>query len=341
MLCYYANQRYLEANVAAETDKIERYLNETLGITAKISVWKAGERLPLFLRDGYRFFETFLLGLPCVLMVDQAQEAPSPANARKHMDQVESKWDGDLIYVRHQLASHQRKRLIEQRVPFLVPGNQMYLPMLGIDLREHFRKQRQTPLTLKPATQVLVLQLLLRPEEELRTPLDFANRLGYTKMTMSRAFDELEAEQLCDISKEGRERKLRLAGTRHELWNHVLPLLRTPVKQRNHIGRSDIPQVGVAAGLTALANRSMLAAPKTAVVAVSSEQWQVMKRRKADFHTTADAPDAVEMEVWSYDPLLFSTEGTCDPYSLFLSLQDNKDERIEAALEEMMEAIQW
>jgi hypothetical protein len=31
------------------------------------------------------------------------------------------------------LASYERKRLIEQNVPFIVPGNQLYLPDLGID----------------------------------------------------------------------------------------------------------------------------------------------------------------------------------------------------------------
>ncbi|MCK7468892.1 MAG: hypothetical protein MZU91_12730 [Desulfosudis oleivorans] len=45
-----------------------------------------------------------------------------------------------VVYVTRTLASYERKRLIEQKVPFLVPGNQLYLPDLGIDLREYFRK---------------------------------------------------------------------------------------------------------------------------------------------------------------------------------------------------------
>ncbi len=327
--------------MAAETDKIEHYLQETLGISPKFSAWKASERLPLFLRDGYRFFETSLLGAACLLMVDQAEDAPSPANVRKHLEQVEAKWDGELVYVRHQVASHQRKRLIEQKVSFLVPGNQMYLPMLGIDLREHFRRQRQAPLTLKPATQALVLDLLLHPDDDLRTPVDFAERLRYTKMTMSRAFDELEVEHLCDVSKEGRERWLRLLGTRQELWQSALPLLRSPVKQRKHIRRLDDHAIGVTAGLTALADRSMLAGPKIPVVAVSSEQWKIRKGDTACFNATADDPDAVEVEVWTYDPKLFSDGSIVDRFSLLLSLKGNEDERVEAALEKMMEAVKW
>ena len=39
------------------------------------------------------------------------------------------------------MASYERKRLIEQKVPSIVPGNQLYLPDLGLDLREYFRRR--------------------------------------------------------------------------------------------------------------------------------------------------------------------------------------------------------
>ena len=327
--------------MTAETHKIEAYLQETLGVTARLAPWSGGERLPLFLRDGYRFYQAELLGVPCVFMVDRADEAPSPASVRKHLGQVEPKWEGELVYVRGQVASDQRRRLIEQKVPFLVPGNQMYLPMLGIDLREHFRKQRETPLTLKPATQALILQLLLRPDDDLQTPVEFAERMGYTKMTMSRAFDELEVEQLCDVSREGRERWLRLKGTRQELWTKALPLMRSPVKQRKYVRRLNTDQVGLVAGLSALAKYSMLAAPKAAVVAVSSNDWKEIRQEVDRVHVAIDDPDALEIEVWTYSPKPFAENNTVDRLSLFLSLKDSKDERVEAALEAMMEGVQW
>jgi len=92
--------------VTNETNQVEQYLHETLGVTAKLTAWKASDRLPLFLRDGYRFYQTDLLGMPCLLMVDQTEEAPSPANVRKHMDQIEPKWEGEVVYIRQQVAAH-------------------------------------------------------------------------------------------------------------------------------------------------------------------------------------------------------------------------------------------
>jgi DNA-binding MarR family transcriptional regulator len=331
----------LGAVVTAEIQSIERYLEETLGLTVRLSAWNASDRLPIYLRDGYRFYAAELLSMQCLFMVDRADEAPSPASVRKQMGQVEPKWNGELVYVRMQVASHQRKRLIEQRVPFLVPGNQMYLPMLGIDLREHFRKQREKPLTLLPATQALILHLLLHRDEKAQTPAELANRLGYAKMTMTRALNELEVEQLCDVSRKGRERWLRLKGTPRELWKAALPLLRSPVRQRNHVRWVNHEPIGHMAGLEALAKRSMLAPPNRPVFAVSADRWKKEQGHSTRLPANTDDPDAIEVEVWNYDPTLFSGRGVVDLLSLYLSLKDHEDERVQVALEEMMGGVQW
>ena len=327
--------------VQAEIQAIERYLLDTLGLTACITAWESSGRLPLFLRDGFRFYRTDIIGVPCLLMVDRAEEPAPPATIRKKMNQVQPKWQGELIYVCQQVASHQRKRLIEQRVPFIVPGNQLYLPMLGIDLREHFRKQRQKPLKFKPATQALVLHLLLHHDDTLRTPVDLAERLGYTKMTMSRALDELEAEQICEVTREGRERRLRLKEGRKQLWESALPLLQSPTQQRYYLRRHPNQQVGITAGLTALASYSMLAAPRTPTVAVSHKGWQASQQSTERRTVHPDDPDATEIEVWSYDPKLFAMQGIADRFSLYLSLKENSDERVQLSLKEMMENITW
>jgi hypothetical protein len=63
-----------------------------------------------------------------------------------------------VVYVTGTLASYERKRLIEHKVAFLVPGNQLYLPDLGIDLREYFRRPPAAADTaLSPATQAMLI----------------------------------------------------------------------------------------------------------------------------------------------------------------------------------------
>jgi hypothetical protein len=47
------------------------------------------------------------------------------------------------------------------------------------------------------------------------------------------------------------------------------------------------------------------------------------------------------LELWRYDPTLFSSNKTVDTLSLVLSFAGEKDERIEQALRQMLEEFQW
>lgn len=329
------------AVMAVDAERIQRYLHDTLGLVVPISGWKAHRQLPLLYQDRYRFLETTILAVPCLLMVERVEETLTPTTIQKQIEQLRPKWDGEIIYVRSHISSHQRRRLIEQKVPFLIPGNQLYLPMLGIDLREQFRKARHKPSVLSPATQAVVLHLVLQAVAGKHTPAELAKRLGYSKMTMSRAFDELEAAQLCDLSKRGRQRWLSLKDTRRALWQEASPLMKSPVRQKTYTPRKDSSHAGLLAGYSALARYTMLAPPRMTVVAVSPHDRKGLHQRHVDEGAPADDPDYVELEHWSYDPAMLSQDDVVDRLSLYLSMKDSRDERVVAALEEMIEAVAW
>ena len=44
---------------------------------------------------------------------------------------------------------------------------------------------------------------------------------------------------------------------------------------------------------------------------------------------------------WKYDPKKFARNGMVDPVSLYMTFVDNMDERIEGALEELLEEYKW
>jgi hypothetical protein len=48
-----------------------------------------------------------------------------------------------------------------------------------------------------------------------------------------------------------------------------------------------------------------------------------------------------EVEVWSYEPDLLSDGPAVDRFSLYLSLRDDTDERVQSALAEMMRGVTW
>lgn len=320
----------------------ERHLKENLDITATTKKWEGVDSLPFFLRDSYTFYEVSLLNTPCLLMVARDNNVHTPAIIRKQMLHVQAKWDGEVIYLCSSVSAYNRKRLIEQKVPFVVPGNQMYLPMLGIDLREHFRQIRSAaPGKLSPSTQAVVLHALLHGPKDY-TPSRLANQLGYTVMTLTRAFDELVSLGLGEVVTEGRERVLRFSDGKKDLWQRSREFMRSPVKKRTIIHLLEQKWCGIPAGLTALAHFTLLAPPSTPVYAVSLDNWKSMKLTNAIVELPAAEPQSHEVEIWNYSPLLFKEEDdVVDRFSLYLSLQDNVDERVQSALEKMMEKVLW
>jgi DNA-binding MarR family transcriptional regulator len=254
---------------------------------------------------------------------------------------VQKKWNGEVIYIASTVSAYNRKRLIEQKVPFVVPGNQLYLPMLGIDFREHFKKIRSKPMTISPATQVVLLYELLLGNENVYTPSGLAKRLGYAPMTLTRTFDELELAGLGEVAMEGKERILRFTEKGKNLWGKAREFLRSPVKKRIWIEKPRDTWRDVQAGLTALAHYSMLSEPQRPVYAISQEDWKTAKQLGNFLELPEAESGAYEIEVWSYSPRRFADNNVVDRLSLYLSLQKNTDERVEAALEEMLRAMEW
>jgi hypothetical protein len=85
----------------------------------------------------------------------------------------------------------------------------------------------------------------------------------------------------------------------------------------------------------------MLARPTAPVYAISMDGWKSLKLLNAVVELPVPESGTFEIEIWSYSPLLFQKKEMVDQFSLYLSLQDNTDERVQTALERMMEKILW
>ncbi len=319
----------------------ERYLKETLDISAHPKRWPDTYNLPIFLRNMYEFFEVRILGVPCLAMAAIDKAGQTPATIQKHMLQVRKKWRDEIIYVQQKVTAYNRKRLILHKIPFVVPLNQMYLPFLGIDLREHFKKIRETEASFSPSTQVVVLYYLFCKDQLRLTPKTLANELGYSIMTMTRALDELDGAGLGTIAMEGRERVLRFNRDKKQVWKTALERLRSPVKKRLWVKPFSNKPFGVKAGLSALAHYSNLAEPANPVLALEGKKWKKAKTSNDIMILDIAEPNASELEVWSYSPALFGINGVADRFSLYLSMREDNDERVQSALKGLMEQVEW
>lgn len=321
---------------------LTKYIKDILSVTLVIKPWDGSRGLPFFLKELYAFYQTEIMALPCILIVAKVGQDATPALIRKHIDLLKPRTGGaQIIYVQKQVSSFNRKRLVDQKVPFIIPGNQTYLPFLGVDFREHFKRVKSQPKTVSPSSQVVILHALLKNKQVPLRLDDLAKQYGYSIMTMSRAFNEIESLGLSEVTVQGRKRVMIFKGTRQEIWEASLGYLRNPVIKRLYPDQSVSTPNGVHAGFSALARYSNLAEPVNKVSAISNAEGTSLIQKYGRSELFAKDLHCNEIEVWSYDPRLFAVAGVVDRLSLFLTLRDEKDERVEAALEQMMKELTW
>jgi hypothetical protein len=327
------------------SEQIQKYLNETLGaIAPEVRPCLQASTLPYHLQDSFEFGEIALAGKSIVLSMQVESSNQPLRDVRAQLTRIRDLLGSPVVYCLPGLASYERRNLIEQRVAFIVPGNQMYLPDLGIDLREHFR-QRASKRSgwFSPSTQALLIwHLLMRPTQEEWSPSDDAAALSYTGMTATRAMRELTDAGLTVVISVGRSRYLRMLHSREDTWHKAKPYMRSPVKRTVWVREPRVlsgNNIRVS-GLSALSGRTMLDDPRDKCLAISTQDWS--KALSADIkELPGPADDACQVELWSYSPVMDVSTNSVDPLSLWLSLRENTDDRVQIALKELEAQLQW
>ena len=316
----------------------KRYFKELFDINLQISSWKQQEDVPLFLKKSYVFYRCTVFNQQLLLMIenDDIPEQTTPAAIKKQIQYLFEKWQLTPVYVSKFINSFNRKRLIQHKVPFIIPQNQLYLPMTAIAFQEHFKSIFPKIKFFTPSVQAVILTILLHPTENREySPSHLATILHYSLMTMSRAFDALESINIGRHFIIGKTRRMRCEESQENIWKKALPYLKSPVKRKYYIAPQDKPKEAVLAGISALSHHTMIEeSHKT--YAISHELWKAMHLEEKIELGDADET-TVELETWSYDPTMFAVNGVVDKQSLFLSLRNTEDERVQRELEKMME----
>jgi catechol 2,3-dioxygenase-like lactoylglutathione lyase family enzyme len=300
------------------------------------------EGLPYFLTDRYHFWRGDLQGRPAVFManrsgpLDTADIAKHRELARRHLGVTL------VILVLDRIEARVRRRLIEHRIAFLAPDAQLYIPEALLDLREGRQTQVAPPPDhLSPTAQLVVLGALLGRIADQQSLTDLAERYQVSVMSMSRALDELVAIGVAQAESAGRRRLLRFALNGRPLWTTVESRLKSPVRKVRLVGGQIPLEQAPMAGETALAHFTMLSPPRVERRAVLASRWMGMAQDLELEPAWADEADRLELETWSYDPLVLSEDGVVDRLSLYLSVRHEPDERVAQAAAQMLEAFSW
>ena len=300
-------------------------------------------RIPLFLKAEYTVVRMSLFQGALLLAVQRGASArTTPDGYAGHARQLGAALGQSVVLVLDRVASYARDRMVRRGIPFIVPGKQMFLPMMLIDLRERFpRPVRAAPEQFSAPAQAVLLFHLLGNETE-GVPLgELARRVGYAPMTLSNVRHELEAGEICKVLTQGRSRHLAFPESRPALWQRVEGRLRSPVRNRHWVRWPSRSVNALKAGISALSHYSDLSEDEIPTFALRSVGLRHMLE-DGEIHRTPDPEDADALvEAWTYDPRPLSRGDLVDRLSLYLSLRGSKDERVQGALEQILEEIQW
>ena len=170
------------------------------------------------------------------------------------------------------------------------------------------------------------------------TVVDFSpvvRNVSLTPTSISRASKQLEEMGLLHIKKQGVQRFLQSEDSPKMLFQKAGDKLLNPRKRTVYIPKELVGTELLESGYSALAECSMLNAPNVKYYATERiSQWKDVMT-----NSLQDSQVQVAVEMWRYNPRKLSTRNIVDELSLALALREDADERVEEAVEEMLNEL--
>ena len=319
---------------------MKRYLSEIFGLNAKIENWNGKSKLPLYLKNKRDYFVLSIGDVQSVLMKNDS-ETFNVSSFEKEMQQIEKYAEMPVILWLDAVSTYQRNALIKNKISFIVPNSQMYVPELGISLKEFCAGKKEKVEKLSAAAQFLLLYFIYQKECEDKKQSELAEYLNTSDMNISRAVQELKGLGLLEINKDGTSKLIRSIALGKELYQCSEEYLQSPVQKKIYVSSEYVNIELPLAGETALAKQSMLNYPKHMVYAMDKKLVKDIPKKAIVEPNLMSESDYVEIELWKYNPMIFASEGIVDIVSLVQSLKEVEDERVEMQIEEIMEEYRW
>jgi len=318
------------------TDTIKNFF----GINCKIEKTNV-TGLALYITMNREFFMVNMEGLSFLLVAISSKDRFGAIALKKQHSLIKMAMDCEVAFAFETLTKLQRDSLIEKNIPFIAGYDQIYLPFLGIALRNNFISGQDIQTDkMMPTTQSLFLYLMYNYEKGYILKNQAAKDLGLTKTSITRGSKQLKAMGLITEERFGKEIRMKTVKSGYELYRAAKSYLVTPVQRRMYIEKTFKSNKLLEAGESALSNVSMLGKPKYDTLAIYKGDNLVKEFKEIDIKWQ-DNVSVILVELWKYDPFLFAKDNMVDPVSLALSLSDIDDERVCSELEQYLEEYAW
>ncbi len=308
--------------------KLKSYTQQIIGVDLQIEEadHHTTDLLPIFMSDTYKFCHVNWMGHDVLLCMSTDSADLSPGKISKHMEIVNKRTGMTAVFVTDEMKSYNIQRMINSRTDFMIPGKQMFIPSLLLDIRPIKQKNVDLGITVPPIAQCIVLYHLEVVSLQGKMLKELQELFMVSYATIDRAVRWLEKQELITRN-EGRI-SFFLNGI--DLWKKAVSILSSPIEKIVYTTSAiDHPTLS---GNSAMAEYTMMNEDGMLHVAMTRQQMKQL----GETHTVEDG---TVVEIWRYSPELLSNNGVVDKLSLYLSLKDDKDERIQMELENLINEI--
>ncbi len=335
--------------------KVEEYIQEITGANANLTQLTKDELgiMPYYLTSTFRFYHLDILGKNFI-MVDIQHYPFNVGQIQQQLQIVSSNFGKKVVLQLNQIDSLLRKRLIEARINFIAPGKQLFLPDLLINLSEskhNFTTKVKSKKLLPSAQFILLYHILFKRKNDFKIEeksfKELAKYFNYTQMAITKAVDNLQRLELCTV-KGTKEKYIQFCtNDRHQLWGTAKDYLVNPVLKRVFV--DTLPKkLHYKSNASALCEYTDMNPLKQQYYAIDKTYYfELQKAGKLLNENEYEGKYC--LEVYKYNPEKLThdapvkreEEEIIDPLSLYLSLKGTHDERVEMAMEQLTDTVQW
>lgn len=302
---------------------------ELFGMKINYKSWDKKNSLPLYISGNYEIDEAVVSNNRFIVLSPFGDLPTLPA-MKKHIEKVQKIDNVPVAFYLKNLSDFRRKGMLESNIPFMTE-KQVFFPFIGALLMEE-KNNNSCKEKFMFSTQQLFLLYIYSGQNKMYVA-NAGKKLQYSAMTISRAVKQLEASELFLVYKDGVNKVIESKYDRRDLFEKAKPLLSSPVRKYGYIEKSMVDENMVLASESALAEKTMLNPSKLKIYAID-EQKMDKNQMENEF---VDPNKQIRLELWGYDPKLFSDDNVADSLSVALSLRKIEDERIEEAIDEYIE----
>lgn len=315
---------------------MERILNDIFGTNFTIKEYKQINNLPVYMSINRKFYKVIEDDI-CFIVVEIENSILGLKELIIQKDKYESEFSKPVVFYFNNVSKHQRDSLIRNRIPFMTKSSQIYIPFIGMHINSILSNEKNiNKEKMMPVSQCLFLYMLYISKDSKVIKKDVAEYLKISKMSITRASEQLEAMNIICQEKIGKEIYMYTKKIGRELFESAKQYLINPIQEIVTVTNTKQLNNLPLSNESALSSIAMLNNPRIKSVAIYKAKAREYKFNVID-NKWENNDNVINVEKWKYDPCLFSKNSIVDPVSLYMSLNANKDERIEAEIERMIE----